>query len=300
MTSRKGKATQLKGIRRRDFTVPPKDETLRYYTYDEAPPIMQDNPFILTGYRCGYTFKMCCRSLFALHNETMNVWTHLVGVAFFLLLALQLFANVLEPRILHYAVFAIYCLGCVMCFACSTAFHLFYCHHNPRLAKWLHSMDYFGATCLISASFVPFIYYAFACSPGLRTLYLVCITLFGSAGLTGPFFDFWTTLEFHLKKMGIYIMMASSGLIPGIHMLVILPSQIAFPFAKGGLLMLTMYGVGVIFYMFKIPERWFPGQFDVWGHSHQMWHIFVFAATCVHFFNCTSMYIQWENMEFHC
>ncbi|KAL8547777.1 hypothetical protein ACS0TY_007206 [Phlomoides rotata] len=34
------------------------------------------------------------------------------------------------------------------------------------------------------------------------------------------------------------------------------------------ILMGLMYGVGVVFYVTRIPERWRPGVFDVVGHNH--------------------------------
>ncbi|KAL8492056.1 hypothetical protein ACS0TY_023613 [Phlomoides rotata] len=43
-----------------------------------------------------------------------------------------------------------------------------------------------------------------------------------------------------------------------------------------------MYGVGVVFYVTRIPERWRPGVFDVVGHSHQIFHVFVVAAVLPH------------------
>ena len=38
--------------------------------------------FIL-GYRNRLNFLDCLRSLFLLHNETINIWSHLLGFAFF-------------------------------------------------------------------------------------------------------------------------------------------------------------------------------------------------------------------------
>ncbi|KAL8457738.1 hypothetical protein ACS0TY_035558 [Phlomoides rotata] len=43
-----------------------------------------------------------------------------------------------------------------------------------------------------------------------------------------------------------------------------------------------MYGVGAVFYVTRIPERWRPGVFDVVGHNHQIFHVFVVAATLPH------------------
>ncbi len=50
-----------------------------------APAFLQDNEFILRGYRIGFnTRQKILRSLFMLHNETVNVWSHLIGVIVFL------------------------------------------------------------------------------------------------------------------------------------------------------------------------------------------------------------------------
>ena len=40
---------------------------------------MQDNDFIRTGYRVHYAYRTCIASIFRLHNETTNIWTHLLG-----------------------------------------------------------------------------------------------------------------------------------------------------------------------------------------------------------------------------
>lgn len=54
-----------------------------------------DNDFIIGGYRKWYDLRGCVASLFELHNETVNVWSHLLGTALFLLLFLQLSADAL-------------------------------------------------------------------------------------------------------------------------------------------------------------------------------------------------------------
>lgn len=39
--------------------------------------------FIEKGYRVNYSWKMCIKSIFRAHNETINVWTHFIGVLIF-------------------------------------------------------------------------------------------------------------------------------------------------------------------------------------------------------------------------
>ena len=51
----------------------------------EAPGHLVDNEFIHRGYRIGYnkSIKSILRSLFQFHNESVNVWSHLIGMLFF-------------------------------------------------------------------------------------------------------------------------------------------------------------------------------------------------------------------------
>ena len=56
-------------------------------TYQEAPEYIQDNEYIKTGYilNCN-TYKKAFLSLFICHNETVNIWSHLLGAIFFIFL----------------------------------------------------------------------------------------------------------------------------------------------------------------------------------------------------------------------
>jgi adiponectin receptor len=51
----------------------------------EAPDHLVDNEFIHRGYRIGYNYsiKTILKSLFEFHNESVNVWSHLLGMIFF-------------------------------------------------------------------------------------------------------------------------------------------------------------------------------------------------------------------------
>ena len=49
----------------------------------EVDEFYRSNPFIHTGYRDKITYLGCLKSLLVLHNETINIWTHLLGFLFF-------------------------------------------------------------------------------------------------------------------------------------------------------------------------------------------------------------------------
>ena len=51
----------------------------------KAPHFIVDNEYIQRGYRINFNSKRrICKSLFMCHNETVNVWSHLIGVGCFL------------------------------------------------------------------------------------------------------------------------------------------------------------------------------------------------------------------------
>ena len=49
----------------------------------------------------------------------------------------------------------------------------------------------------------------------------------------------------------------------------------------GIILMGLTYIIGLIFYLNKIPEKYFPKKFDIWMNSHTIFHIFVVLAASI-------------------
>ena len=53
--------------------------------YKDYPDELKDNEYITSGYRIGYQgLSNGFRTMFMVHNETVNVWTHFLGKLFFL------------------------------------------------------------------------------------------------------------------------------------------------------------------------------------------------------------------------
>jgi hypothetical protein len=106
---------------------------LRLYTYAEAPAALRFNPHIRSGYRAGYGYGACCRSLLAWHNETANIWTHLAPA---LLLAALLAGGQLQAWSGARLAFFLNVGSIAACFLGSTAYHTFMAHHHEH-DKWL-------------------------------------------------------------------------------------------------------------------------------------------------------------------
>lgn len=65
--------------------------------YHSLPSYLKDNEYILRHYRSEWPLKQIFLSIFSIHNETLNVWTHLVG--FFLFLALTIYTAMKVPKV---------------------------------------------------------------------------------------------------------------------------------------------------------------------------------------------------------
>ncbi|CAM8943009.1 unnamed protein product [Rhodiola kirilowii] len=65
--------------------------------YHSLPAFMRDNEYIHRYYRAGWPMKQVLLSIFTIHNETLNVWTHLIG--FFLFLFLTIYTATRIPKV---------------------------------------------------------------------------------------------------------------------------------------------------------------------------------------------------------
>ena len=66
-----------------------KELKMRLGTYEEAPKFIQDNEYLKHGYllHCN-TFKKIFKSFLIIHNESVNIYSHLLGAFFFFMLDL--------------------------------------------------------------------------------------------------------------------------------------------------------------------------------------------------------------------
>ncbi|KAM7250014.1 hypothetical protein ACFE04_021897 [Oxalis oulophora] len=65
--------------------------------YHTLPGYLRDNEYILGHYRADWPLKQTLLSIFSIHNETLNVWTHLIG--FFLFLSLTIYTAMKVPKV---------------------------------------------------------------------------------------------------------------------------------------------------------------------------------------------------------
>ena len=103
-------------------------------TYNALPPWRKDNHFIWTHYRPdSYSYAKCFQSLFYLHNESVNIHSHLLGAFIFFFISLSLYAiERFSARPGDVIVFGCFFLGAMLCLGISAGYHLI-SNHSPEV-----------------------------------------------------------------------------------------------------------------------------------------------------------------------
>ncbi len=150
------------------------------HSWNDLPLWLQDNHFILTGYRSPTnSYVESFSSLRYLHNESVNVYSHLLGALAFTLAALISFYT-LGPRYQtasrsDVVAFGTFFLGAIVCLGISATFHAV-SNHSVEVLSFMNKLDCVGIVLLITGSFIPSIYYGFYCEPTLQLLYWTMVS----------------------------------------------------------------------------------------------------------------------------
>jgi len=124
----------------------------RLISYESLPKWAQDNPFIHEHYRQIFpSYSYCFKSIFYMHNETMNIWTHLVPSVFFILKILFVFSG--QFAFSDKVMFSIYYISALTMFSCSWLFHTVYVHSEGSCC-FFAKFDYAGISIMIAGSMV--------------------------------------------------------------------------------------------------------------------------------------------------
>ncbi|GAB7335560.1 hypothetical protein MBLNU13_g07898t2 [Cladosporium sp. NU13] len=184
--------------------------------WSDLPAWLQDNQHIHSGYRpASNSYRKSFASLTHLHNESVNIYTHLVGAVLAFLAAVYAY-EALRPR-------------------------------------------YEQAT-------------------------RQDITTIGAATMVVALFPRFRTPAWRPFRAFMFVAMGLSALFPVIHGVKTfgvaqLERQIGLSWlVTQGLL----YILGAGIYAARIPEKLAPGSFDIWGSSHQIFHVLVVMAAGAH------------------
>ncbi|XP_020677049.1 heptahelical transmembrane protein 4-like [Dendrobium catenatum] len=310
-----------------------KTAKLELVDYDSLPEFLKHNEFIVSHYRSEWPLKQTILSIFSVHNETLNIWTHLIG--FFIFLMLTGFAASVFPtasnaypllqlnstntfyidraqrtliessassssQLVGFVIprwpFYLYLAGAMFCLLMSSACHLLSCHCH-RTSYIMLRLDFAGISGLIVSSFYPLVYYTFTCNPFFRDLYLASITFFGLATVIISLTPVFDSAQFRPVRAVLFACMAASGVVPIAHKMMAFGHRPEAVLTTGYEAVMGMfYVVGVVIYVARVPERWLPGKFDLAGQSHQLFHVLVVAGAYTQYLG-SLVYLGWREVE---
>lgn len=152
--------------------------------WDDLPTWQQDNHYIHSGYRpASNSFTKSFGSLGYLHNESVNIYSHLVGAIIFTSIGSFMY-TALQPRYRtatrgDILAFTAFFAGAAVCLTMSGVYHTI-SNHSHTVARFGNKLDYVGIVALITGSFVPSVYYGFYCQPKLQNTYWTMVCKFRS------------------------------------------------------------------------------------------------------------------------
>ncbi|GMR63036.1 hypothetical protein PMAYCL1PPCAC_33231, partial [Pristionchus mayeri] len=275
------------------------EATWKVLDFESLPDWLQDNEFIRSGYRPPLpSMSECFKSIWSLHTETGNIWTHLIGcVLFFLIAAWFLTRPDSHIQFQEKLIFSFFFAGAIVCLGLSFSFHTLSCH-SKGVRKLFHKLDYLGISMLIVGSFIPWIYYGFYCRREPKITYIVLISILGVAAGFVSMLDKFAESAFRPIRAGVFVAMGLSGVVPAVHYMLTdgIDSMINENAFLHLLLMAGLYIVGAGIYAARTPERFFPGKCDIWFQSHQLFHTCVVIAALVHYYGISKMAMVRLNM----
>lgn len=180
----------------------------------------------------------------------------------------------------------------IVCLGCSTIFHWFG-SLNKKTFKLLSRFDYAGISFLIPGSCYPPYFYFYYCEQWIGKMYLAIITT-----LSVIVFVCTLTPDFHKPEKRrlrgtMFLALGVSTAFPIFH-LALFGNHITGFVNKPYLIYWYLGGISYVlaglFFVLRIPEKYFPYTFDYWGNSHNLLHTFVVLGFVLHYLGALDSY----------
>ncbi|CAL1540778.1 unnamed protein product [Lymnaea stagnalis] len=254
----------------------------------EEIPILFHEPHVMKGFRpLHYPWMSYFLSLFQWHNELLNIWTHLLALIMVLVRASMWWTEFDLLRDPYMWPLSVGIITMIILYVCSSGAHCF--QNRSELVHYTCFMfDYagiglygFGSTMLhywycLHESFMGSLSHQLAIPVGAILAVLVCICCSISKTKYKRPYPFTRRIWQMSSVASIYIWL----IFPIWYRIWLYVHTGEWdPSFKHHIRQMCWFTLGGFFFGSDIPQRFFPGTFDIIGHSHQLFHICIFMTT---------------------
>ena len=304
----------------------------RLQSYNEMPEWFKDNEYILDHYRPvpSKSFKTNFKSIFKIHNETMNIWTHglllfpfSIRMVYYFSTYLTVLAVWIKDRqekelelsgrelrnleantmntamvlgdpssnfIMAYMYFTLVWMA-----AGSFSFHT-QMPHSHKIFDRFAVLDYIGVILMINGGLSSYIFFTSGDAPFSRSIYL---SIHGILSFISIFFLIHPKCskpEYLKFRTCMFLAVGLSYSVPVSHMLYRRSFVYAFKhlYLTEFILACSSVMIGAVLYAKRIPEIFWPGKFDLLGSSHNIMHVFVIICAFLLIYIIESLFLDYS------
>jgi predicted membrane channel-forming protein YqfA (hemolysin III family) len=250
------------------------------WTSNDVPLIFVE-PFILRGYRSIHKpWSYYWKSLFHKHNETINVWSHLIGILYvgYLFYYFNQRLNFFENS--HSWPFAVSLSTAAIMFMCSAFAHLLH-SKSEKIHLTCFAIDYVGVSLHGFGSGFLHIYYS-APQWYYNKVEYVYVSILLFLGIIACFLNCFAQYYFSrpyppMKRIFQFLPCGILWIYSVMPLIIRL-----FPLDSTSMCHLgqiIIFVIGSILFAFDLPQRFWPGALDFIGHGHQLFHLCVYFVT---------------------
>lgn len=261
-------------------------QSMPYYPLKshQVPPLFAE-PYILNGFRAmrkpwAYYFD----SLFHKHNETVNVWTHLLGIIYMLHLLFDYGRKLNFYENPHSWPFAVALCTAIVMFTCSAFAHLLH-SKSESIHMTCFLIDFIGVSMHGFGSGFLQIYY---CAPEwyYQKVEYQYIFVLLACGLSACFLNCFAQYYFHrpyppLKRICQFFPCGVMWVYAIIPLCIRLYSSkiLSSPALQCHLAQIFLFLLGAFLFGCDMPQRLCPGALDFIGQGHHLFHSCICLVT---------------------
>lgn len=236
----------------------------------EVAPQYSIEPFVLSGYRPQMSYVNCLKSMFTLHNQTLNIWTSLLLIGFNMFLVI-FFTNQ-SPMPFQFQLF-FWSQGILRsyCWINSWGFHTFVCN-SKETAKLCLSMDYLGCYLTPLGIGTNLLFIEFYCHIHYQVSFIICNAMIICFAIIISNFPVYQTEKYRPIRLLFSIASSLPSLIGLLFSIYIIHNGITPEYYSYLLYAILFELSACFFYVTMFPEIIYPVYFDIWMNSHSIWH----------------------------